>query len=112
MVVTENGIPVAILALLLLEYLKHPRVSVGNLYRTAPLDEVLQRAGLSDVAPTLSALVSFVRDYRAGQCIGQVATSLFLIGPSGVGKSTLLHRWETGEYVDQLDSTDGFKYGS
>jgi len=76
-----------------------------------PLDEVLQHAGLSDVAPTMDALKSYVRDYRAGHSIGQVAPSLFLIGPSGAGKSTLLHRWETGEYVDQHDSTYGFRQG-
>ena len=110
---TGNGIPRASLAVLLQACLQHPRVSVQKLFTgNAPLDAVLQCAGLSDVAPSLHALESFVCEYRTGHGIGQVAASLFLIGPSGAGKSTLLHRWETGEYVDQLDSTDGFQHGS
>lgn len=99
--------------MLLLACLRHACVEVPNIFdRPRPvLHPVLHAAGLPDVTPSLSALEHFVTEFRDGHTSAGAVVSLLLLGPSGAGKTTLLHRWRTGEYIDQLDSTDGFQLG-
>jgi len=101
-----------VLAVLLLACLRHPCVGVPGGFRLKrSLRGVLQAAGFPDVSPSFAALEHFVRQFRAGHTTAAANVSLLLLGPSGAGKTTLLHRWKTGEYTDQLDSTDGFQLG-
>jgi len=67
-------------------------------------------AGLPDVEPTTKGVTDYIREMRSGGATASFAApSVLLVGPSNAGKSTLLERWITGKFVEQLDSTQGFQ---
>ena len=71
---------------------------------------ILVEAGLPDVEPTMTGVTHYIRELWSDDVIAASAgPSVLLVGPSNAGKSTLLERWITGEFVEQLDSTQGFK---
>ena len=73
------------------------------------LQDVVAEAGLSDVKPTHDAVEDYIRELRLGSDASLSTPCVLLIGPSNAGKSTLLKRWVTNEFIEQLDPTQGFQ---